>query len=338
MIYGKTNVRTVTIDGATHFCLYDVSKAINEPLKDLRNKLALDEWWDYYDFDNKNRVTVNLVGLEHIVDDADFISVVKRFLSPKAKVELSTITEQTMSSLEIAELTGKLHKNVLVDIRNVLKQAKIDALKFQRIYFDSMNRSKICYNLPRFECDLVISGYSVPYRAAIIRRWHELEKIVLQSFQLPATMSEALRDLANLYEEKEALLLENSEQAKKITQDKPKVEFVDSVIDSLNSYSLNHVAKTLGFGRNKLMVLLRRDCYLTLDNLPFQKHVDKGWFTVTTAVVKGVQYYTCKVLGKGLYELHSIYGSGPNKDVEVKKDTLEDKRVKSSKAIQKHLH
>ena len=67
----------------------------------------------------------------------------------------------TMSSLEIAELTGKDHKDVLRDIRVVLEQAEIDESKFALTYKDSMNRDKPCYNLPRRECDLVISGYSV---------------------------------------------------------------------------------------------------------------------------------------------------------------------------------
>lgn len=81
----------------------------------------------------------------------------------------------TMSSLEIAELTGKNHADVLRDIRVVLEEARIDESKFAGIYKDSINRDKPCYNLPRRECDLVISGYSVKYRLAIIDRWHFLE-------------------------------------------------------------------------------------------------------------------------------------------------------------------
>lgn len=83
--------------------------------------------------------------------------------------------EQTMSSREIAELSSKRHDHVLRDIENVLKQANIDLPKFGGIYLDANNREQKCYNLPRIECDLVISGYSVPYRLAIIKRWHELE-------------------------------------------------------------------------------------------------------------------------------------------------------------------
>jgi len=83
---------------------------------------------------------------------------------------------KTMSSLEIAELTGKEHKHVMRDIRSTLEEAGIPESKFGRTYHDAQNKERTCYHLPRFECDLVVSGYSVKYRAAIIRRWHDLEE------------------------------------------------------------------------------------------------------------------------------------------------------------------
>ena len=89
--------------------------------------------------------------------------------------ELSTNTKQTMTSLEIAELTGKEHKNVKADIENILNQAGIDMLGFQHVSKNKQNQTIKIYHLPKFECDLVVSGYSVKYRAAIIKRWHELE-------------------------------------------------------------------------------------------------------------------------------------------------------------------
>ena len=92
----------------------------------------------------------------------------------KAAISINT-QSPAISSLEIAELTGKRHDHVMRDIEVTLKEAGIDIPKFGGIYKDARNRNQNCYYLPRFECDLVVSGYSVPYRAAIIRRWHELE-------------------------------------------------------------------------------------------------------------------------------------------------------------------
>jgi phage regulator Rha-like protein len=54
---------------------------------------------------------------------------------------------QTMSSREIAELTGKAHKEVTRDIENVLSQAEIDERNFAHIYKDAKNRSYREYRL-----------------------------------------------------------------------------------------------------------------------------------------------------------------------------------------------
>jgi phage regulator Rha-like protein len=77
--------------------------------------------------------------------------------------------------LEIAELTGKDHKHVLRGIRKILDELEIDRLKFEAVYLAGNGEERICFNLPRLECDLVVSGYSAKYRLAIIKRWHELE-------------------------------------------------------------------------------------------------------------------------------------------------------------------
>ena len=73
----------------------------------------------------------------------------------------------------VPQLTGKDHKNVLNDIANVLEEAGIGQLKFESSYLSEQNKSLLCFNLPRLECDLVVSGYSAKYRLAIIDRWQE---------------------------------------------------------------------------------------------------------------------------------------------------------------------
>ena len=67
----------------------------------------------------------------------------------------------TMSSLQIAEITGKNHADVIRDIRNTLEQAEVVASKFAGYYIAPNGKKNPCYNLPRRECDLVISGYSM---------------------------------------------------------------------------------------------------------------------------------------------------------------------------------
>ncbi|UTL92442.1 Rha family transcriptional regulator [Pseudomonas fluorescens] len=90
-------------------------------------------------------------------------------------MNLVTTTELTMSSREIAELTGKRHDNVTADIRSMLVDLKKDVLTFQGIYFDSMNRQQTEYLLDREHTDCLLTGYSTPMRMAVIKRWHQLE-------------------------------------------------------------------------------------------------------------------------------------------------------------------
>lgn len=89
--------------------------------------------------------------------------------------QLSTTTTQTMSSLEIAELTGKNHKEVLRDIRKILEEVEIDSAQFCAQYKDESGKSNPYFNLPERECHLIISGYSAKHRLVIIDRWTDLE-------------------------------------------------------------------------------------------------------------------------------------------------------------------
>ena len=82
----------------------------------------------------------------------------------------------TMSSREIAELTGKRHFHVTTDIEKMLAELKEDATGFRAIYLDSMNREQTEYLLDREHTDCLLTGYSAAMRMVVIRRWRELEE------------------------------------------------------------------------------------------------------------------------------------------------------------------
>ena len=189
----------------------------------------------------------------------------------------------TMSSLQIAEITGKQHANVMRDIRETFIQAEIDQIKFEAIFLDTYGREQKCYNLPRRECDLVVSGYSVKYRLAIIDRWHELE--TRQSFAIPQTMSEALRLAADLSDKV-------IEQQAALAIAAPKVEFYDTVTESASVCQMAIAAQVakLPFGRNTLFQKLREmGAFITggeRHNMPYQDYITRGLFTVNQRTIE----------------------------------------------------
>jgi len=218
-----------------------------------------------------------------------------------------------MSSLMIAEITGKDHKHVLADIRRILSEAQIEGAGFLAPLKMPSGQVATVYSLPRFECDLVISGYSVKYRAAIIKRWHELES--QQPFQLPQTMAEALRLAADLSDTV-------AQQQAALSIAAPKVEFYDRVTESSDVCQLAVAAQVakLPFGRNTLFQKLRELGVLISGgerhNLPKQEFIKRGLFTVNERKFEKpdsgepVISFTTYATQKGIEFIVSKFGGG----------------------------
>lgn len=212
----------------------------------------------------------------------------------------------TMSSLEIAELTGKRHDNVTADIEKMLSDLGKAAPDFAGTAFYEVNnakRSRKIYNLPKRETLILVSGYSVAMRARIIDRWQELEQKESAQFKMPKTLSEAL-----LLAGQQAALAE--ERQRLLEQQKPKVEFAEAVGRSDGTLSIGEFAKLLPkeweIGRNKLFKWLRDNKYLMKDNVPYQRYVNEGLFEVieTVSEYDSQDYINLITLITGKGQLH----------------------------------
>lgn len=103
---------------------------------------------------------------------------------------------RTMSSREIASVTGKRHANVKRDIIGMLTELKEDVLSFEHIYVDGQNREQVEYLLDRELTDTLLTGYSAKMRRAVIRRWHELEGQSLARQAVAANGTKVIGELA----------------------------------------------------------------------------------------------------------------------------------------------
>lgn len=154
--------------------------------------------------------------------------------------KLSTVTNQTMSSREIAQLTGKRHDNVIRDIKKMLWELELSHLKFEGTYFDSQNKERKEFLLNRELCECLLTGYNAKLRMAVLRRWHELEEA--QAPKVPQTLSEALQLAAD--------------QAKQLELQAPKVAFVEKLVERNGLMNATQVAQKHGLSATKLNKIL----------------------------------------------------------------------------------
>jgi Rha family phage regulatory protein len=210
-----------------------------------------------------------------------------------------------ITSVDIAELTGKKHFNVLIDIRNEIeKLGEVGGLIFQATYYtDKSNRQSPCYSMGKKGAMQLALKYDAVTRYKVIERIEELENT--NGYQIPQTYAEALRFSAQQIEENEKLQL-------KIEQDKPYTEYGLAIADTDRCIKVNDFVKTLNnanikTGRNRLFKWLREEgilCSGRADyNRPKQMYIDMGIFKVKQNVttVNGANYltFTPLITGKG---------------------------------------
>jgi Rha family phage regulatory protein len=176
---------------------------------------------------------------------------------------------QTMTSKEIAELTGKRHDKVLRDIKNLQEQVGTETTFGVSEYKDLTGRTLPMYELDKKQTLLLVSGYNALLRLKIINRWEELEK--------PKELSRL--EILTLALEAEKKVIELQE---KIEVDKPKVEFAEQLLSATNSldFGTSCKAMNLPFGRNKMFEICRKLNFIMHNNQPYQTYIDQGYFTL----------------------------------------------------------
>lgn len=223
---------------------------------------------------------------------------------------------QTMSSRDIAELTGKQHSKVLRDIRSMLieihgaehvaktvpEQYRNRHSEYIREHGDKIMRSMWGddpnwdhrehrgfewsrdargyvseIRLDRYHTEVLVTGYDVHRRAAVIRRWMQLEQQARQPVDPMQVLSDpaAMRGLLLTYTEK-VLALEHE-----LEEQAPKVAAHQRIANTEGALCLREAAKTLQVSPSFLIdyMLERRWLYRvgTKGRLQaFQPRLDRG--------------------------------------------------------------
>lgn len=185
---------------------------------------------------------------------------------------------QTMSSREIADLTGKRHDHVMRDIRDMLTQLHgEEALpRFGGGYLDANRQERPCFNLPKRETLILVSGYNLAVRAKIIDRWQELE-----ARERPDPMV-ALNDPATM----RGLLLSYSEKVLELEQANaeltPKAEALDRIATADGSLNITAAAKALQVRPKDLFTYLQAHGWI------YRRNGESGYLGYQSKVTTGL--------------------------------------------------
>ena len=179
----------------------------------------------------------------------------------------------TMSSREIAELTGKQHQHVVRDLKRMLIDLGFNASTFGRIYHDGMNRQQKEYVLNQDLVITLLSGYSAPLRYRVVTGLRELEN-VSRHVAIPQTLPDALRLAADLADK-------NGELQRFIEKQAPKVAAITRLAAAGGAICITDAAKQLGLAPARLFSWLEQHRWI------FRRHGCKRWVAYQPRITSG---------------------------------------------------
>ena len=209
--------------------------------------------------------------------------------------ELTNIADndERMTSLQIAEATGKAHKDVMRSIRNMESAwIKVNQRKFALVeYVDQKGESRPCYSLTKEECLYIATKFNDEARAKLVRRWKELEEAHRPA--VPQNYLEALKAMVRIEEQKQQLAIENQKQQEqiadisrenvelgnKITEMLPKVSYYDKILESKSTMTVTQIAQDYGMSAVKMNRILAE--------LKIQRKVQGQWILYNNYVPCG---------------------------------------------------
>ncbi len=213
------------------------------------------------------------------------------------------IKKETMTSLEIAEVTGKRHSDVMRAIRNMESSwTKICGRKFaltsQLVNMpNGGKRGEPCFELNKTECLYIATKFNDEARAKLVLRWEQLEKEKRNNgLSVPKSFSQALYLAAQQQEQIERLQITNNEQTKQIndltntvTDLQSKTDYLNVILSSKSTVTITQIAQDYGMSAKKMNISLYDIGIQHKVNdqwILYSKYLDKGYVTSSTIDIK----------------------------------------------------
>lgn len=213
--------------------------------------------------------------------------------------ELSTmiVDDERMTSLQIAEITGKPHNDVMKAIRKMepawerVQEGKFSLMQEEVETNNGGHKMRPYYSLNKEECLYIATKFNDEARAKLIKRWKELEE-QHQKPSVPQNYLEALKSLVKAEEEKQQLALENKQKdetiitiskanvelGNKITEMLPKVSYYDRILKSNATMTITQIAQDYGMSA----IAMNKE----LESMRIQ-HKERGQWILYAQFLKG---------------------------------------------------
>lgn len=171
------------------------------------------------------------------------------------------------NSLLVAEKFGKDHKHVLSSIRELIKgtaENSADLMFVESSYINGQNKEQPMFVMTRDGFTLLAMGFTGPkalqFKMEFLDAFNKMESllnsddyILMRSQQILQKRVEAAEQKVKALEADNAAKEETIElQQKELAQAAPKVQYVDTVLQSVNTYATNLIAKEMGMSAETL--------------------------------------------------------------------------------------
>jgi len=188
----------------------------------------------------------------------------------------------TMSSREIAELTGKEHRHVRRDIEKMLADLNLDKKGYAQTWTHPQNGQEYEeFFLPKDLTITLVAGYRSDLRLKIVRRWMELEAVTIAPPETPEQLAlRALTGLQTVVEKQKAQLA--------LVQ--PKADALDRIAGLDGTFNGTEAAKELQVGPQTLFRWMDTNEWTykwagSANRLAYQKRINAGDLTHKTTIV-----------------------------------------------------